>query len=98
MNKVLLISALIFVGSATAQAGSFGKPCTAAPKDKWLSTDAIEKIVSEHGFKVAKSKLKDTCVEVYAHDKQGQRVELFLDPATGNPADADWNNPTRQGS
>jgi hypothetical protein len=98
MKKVLIATALVIGFSATAEAESYGKPCTATPKEKWLSIEALEKIVSDHGYTVAKSKFKGTCVEVYARDKQGQRVELFLDPATGNPADAGWANPTKQGS
>jgi hypothetical protein len=80
--------------SAAAQAGSFGKACTTEPKEKWLSLEAIQKIVTDHGYEIAKSKIKDGCVEVYARDKQGTRVEYFIDPATGNPVGADWKNPS----
>ena len=35
------------------------------------------------GYKVHKSKLKNACGEVYATDKDGKRVELFVDPTNG---------------
>jgi hypothetical protein len=47
-----------------------------------------------NGYEIAESKIKDGCVEVYARDKQGTRVEYFIDPATGNPVGADWKNPS----
>lgn len=75
--------------SAAAQAGSFGKPCTTVPQAQWLSLQEIEKIVTDHGYTIAKSKVKDTCVEIYARDNQGTRVELFIDPSTGTPVGAD---------
>jgi hypothetical protein len=96
MKTPLIAAALILGFAANAQAESYGKPCSAEPQDKWLKIEAIEKIVADHGFVVAKSKIKGSCAEVYAKDKTGKRVELFIDPATGNPAGTDWNNPTKQ--
>ena len=90
LNKTLIIAALLTGLSATAQAESFGKPCTTEPKEKWLSLEAIEKVVKDHGFDVAKS--KGTCVEVYVRDENGKRIELFIDPATGNPVGSDWKS------
>lgn len=94
-TKTILVAALLAGLSATAQAGSFGKPCTTEPEDKWMTLGAIEKIVNDHGYTVAKSKLKNGCVELYARDSQDNRIEFFIDPATGNPVGVDWKNPTR---
>lgn len=84
MKRNLILAALLAVSATAVQAEGLGKPCTTEPESKWLKIDAIEKIVTEHGYKVAKSKMKNSCVEVYARDKDGKRVELFIDPATGN--------------
>lgn len=95
--KIALIAGLVTLSVAgAAHAGSYGKPCTTQPREKWMSIQQLEKIVNDHGYKVAKSKIKGACFEVYARDPQGQRIELFLDPVTGNPADADWSNPAKQ--
>jgi len=96
MKNLLIASLAIVATSGTAYAGSYGKPCTAQPQEKWLTLQQVEKIASDHGYKVAKSKIKGSCVELYARNPKGERVELFLDPATGNPADADWSNPAKQ--
>lgn len=96
MRNLLTLTVAALAVSGAAHAESFGKPCTAQPREKWLPLEQIEKIVGDHGYKVAKSKIKGSCVEVYAHDPNGKRVELFLDPATGKPVNADWINPTKQ--
>lgn len=76
--------AVAMLGLATpAQADTFGKPCTAAPQNKWLSLAALQKKVEAQGYKVQKAKMKDTCGELYTLDKNGNRVELFVDPTNG---------------
>ena len=70
----------------TAQASSFGKPCTAAPQSQWLSLADLQSKVEALGYKVHKAKLKNACGELYALDKAGNRVELFVDPTNGQIA------------
>jgi hypothetical protein len=85
MMKVSIFAiAVAMLGLATpAQAGTWGQPCTSAPQNKWLSLTALEKRVAAQGYKVQKSKMKDTCGEIYTLDKDGKRVELFVDPTNG---------------
>lgn len=76
--------ALAVLGLTTsAQAGSLGRPCTAAPQSQWLSIDALQAKVEAQGYKVRKAKLKKACGEMYSLDKTGKRVELFVDPTNG---------------
>lgn len=94
MKKLIIVTAAALLGTTSiAMAAGFGKPCTTEPKETWLSLEAIEKIVRDHGYEIAKSKLKGTCVEIYARDSQGTRVEFFIDPATGNPVGTEWKAP-----
>jgi len=80
-------TALAILGVASsAQAGTLGKPCTAAPQNQWLSLGALEGKVEALGYKVQKAKLKNACGELYALDKNGNRVELFVDPTNGQIA------------
>jgi hypothetical protein len=80
--------ALAMLGVASsAQAGSPGRPCTAAPNNQWLSVEALQSKVEALGYKVQKAKLKNACGELYALDKNGNRVELFVDPTNGQIAD-----------
>lgn len=97
MKKAILASAMLLALGSNAFAEGYGKPCTAEPKEKWLTVEAIEKLVKEHGFEVRKTKIKNACAEAYVVDKQGKRQELFLDPATGNPAGTDWQALEKKG-
>jgi hypothetical protein len=66
-----------------AQAGSLGRPCTSAPQSQWMSMEALQAKIEALGYKVQKAKLKNACGEIYALDKNGGRVELFVDPTNG---------------
>lgn len=86
MRKIALFVAVagILGAAGAAQAGSLGRPCTAAPQSQWLPMQALEAKVEALGYKVQKSKLKAACGEIYTIDKNGARVELFVDPTSGN--------------
>lgn len=90
MRKIALIAATALLsitvsitGFSIAQAGSLGRPCTTAPESQWLSLETLKAKVEAQGYTVRKAKLKAACGELYALDKNGARVELFVDPASG---------------
>jgi hypothetical protein len=73
-------------GVTAADAGGLGRLCTTAPQIQWLSLEALQTKVEALGYKVQKAKLKNACGEIYALDKHGARVELFIDPTSGEIA------------
>ncbi|HNR22549.1 MAG TPA: PepSY domain-containing protein [Steroidobacteraceae bacterium] len=82
---IVAVATLATLGAASAaQAGSLGRPCTAAPQSTWLSIEALTARVEARGYKVQKAKVKKACGEFYVLDKNGGRVELFLDPTNGD--------------
>ncbi len=85
MRKITIVTvaAALLATAATAQAGSLGRPCTAAPQSQWLSIQQLQAKVEAQGYTVKKAKLKKACGELYTLDKNGQRVELFVDPTNG---------------
>ena len=85
MDKIAIVTAALvgLAGVSTAQANSLGRPCTSAPETQWLSLDALKAKAEAQGYKVQKAKLKAACGEIYALDRGGVRVELFLDPTSG---------------
>lgn len=97
MKRIFIATTAVLAFATTASAGSYGKPCTTEPTEKWMSLDAIQKIVNDHGYKVAKAKMKGTCAEVYALDTDGKRIEFFIDPATGTPVGTNWKAPEAKG-
>lgn len=86
MRKTILLSTLaatIVAGVATAQADDFGRPCTNAPQAQWLRLGELVTKVEAQGYKVHEAELKRTCGEIEAIDPTGARVELFVDPTSG---------------
>ena len=84
MTKIAMLATGILLSTMTlANAGSLGRPCTAAPQAQWLSLDALQAKVETLGYKVRKAKLKAACGELYTIDRDGGRVELFVDPTSG---------------
>lgn len=85
MHKIITLSVTgAIIGAATlAEAGSLGRPCTSAPQTEWLSMDVLRSKVEALGYNVRKAKLHNACGELYTIDKNGGRVELFVDPTNG---------------
>ena len=80
---IFIATAALLAATATAHAGSLGRPCTAAPQTSWLPLEQLQAKVEALGYKVQKAKLKNACGELYTIDKNGGRVELFVDPTSG---------------
>lgn len=57
--------------------------CSAAPKDRWLSADAIKSKAESMGYQVRRVQEEDGCWEVYAITADGKRAEVYLEPTTG---------------
>lgn len=84
MRKIAILTvAAVALGAASAQASSLGKPCTSAPESQWLPIQQLQAKVEALGYKVQKGKVAKACGEFYTLDKDGNRVELFVDPTNG---------------
>lgn len=85
MRKITIFTvAVALLATASAvHAGSLGRPCTAAPQAQWLPIEALLAKIEAQGYKVQKAKFKNACGELYTIDKTGSRVELFVDPTSG---------------
>ncbi len=81
----VFVLAVALLGSMTpAKAGTLGRACTDAPRDQWLPLEALKRKVEPFGYRVQSAKLNETCGELYAFDKNGKRLELFVDPSDGH--------------
>lgn len=82
MDKILPIAALLFA-SAIAMPALAEEGCGHAPRDQWIKEEAIKSKVAAMGYEVRRVKAEGGCYEVYAIDKTGAKVELTLNPVTG---------------
>jgi hypothetical protein len=78
MRKLLLsISLLALAGSAFA-----GAKCTAHPKEEWMKQDDAKAKLEAEGYKIRKFKVDGNCYEIYGHNKEGKKVEIYFDTKT----------------
>ena len=75
--------AALVLATADARAGSLGRPCTAAPESQYLTAPQLQGKAEAQGYKVSRVKIAKACGEIYAFDKDGTKVELFVDPTNG---------------
>jgi hypothetical protein len=79
---IILAAAAAIAGTA-AEASSLGRPCTTAPESQWLPVEALKAKAEAQGYTVRKAKIAKACGEIYALDRNSVRVELFVDPTSG---------------
>jgi hypothetical protein len=80
-NPILLAALLVAPLSALA-----GPACTTEPESKWIAEADMVKRFQAQGYKDDVKKLhvsKGKCWEIYGHDKQGRKVEVYFHPITG---------------
>ncbi|MBQ0957543.1 PepSY domain-containing protein [Ideonella sp. 4Y11] len=63
-----------------------GPACTSEPESKWIPEADMVKRFQALGYKDDVKKLhvsKGKCWEIYGHDKQGRKVEVYFHPISG---------------
>lgn len=84
MRKSLTVLTLaLALGAAAPVLASEDARCGNTPRDKWLSEAAIKTKVTDLGYEVRKIETDDGCYEVKGVDKNGAKVELYVNPTTG---------------
>lgn len=78
MKKALVFVALALALALAAEANASEDNRDRAPKSAWLAKDAIKSKLGELGYSVRKIE-----AEVRATDKEGEKVELYGNPVTG---------------
>ncbi|MBU2486879.1 MAG: PepSY domain-containing protein [Alphaproteobacteria bacterium] len=80
--KTPLIAAILFTAIAPSAAFA-SQDCPNVPRDQWMSDAAITEKAKALGYDVRSIKIEDGCMEAYAIDKNGMRVEVYFHPGTG---------------
>ncbi|MGF6780460.1 PepSY domain-containing protein [Paraburkholderia sp. GAS334] len=77
LKIVALMCTLGFSGAVLADA-----KCAAHPKEEWIKeSDARAKLEAD-GYKIKKFKVDGNCYEIYGHNKEGKKVEIYYDTKT----------------
>jgi hypothetical protein len=87
MRKFLLVPALTLImaaslGSAFASDDDDDNNVS-APGSNWMTVAQITEKFTSEGYDVRRVKIEDSGYELYAIDKDGKRVEAYVDPVSG---------------
>ena len=75
----------LFVLTVAASGAAFAAPdCTKAPRAEWMSEAAMQKQITDAGYKIGKFKISGSCYEIYGRDPSGKRVEIYYNPVDGS--------------
>ena len=87
MQRIILVTAaavcVLTLGATGAQASSLGRPCTSAPESAYLTAADLQAKAEAQGYTVRRVKIAKACGEIYATDRTGTKIELFVDPTSG---------------
>ena len=82
--RIIIATAAIAAATAFSSlpASAESKSCGNAPQAEWMSIADLQAKAAAMGYKVRQVKIEDGCYEIYALDKDGDRVEAYLNPVT----------------
>ncbi|MCP5150302.1 MAG: PepSY domain-containing protein [Ectothiorhodospiraceae bacterium] len=80
ITTTALLASLV---AALPAAASDDARCGDAPRSQWMSEDALKARLVEQGYEVRNIKVEDGCYEAYAKDASGARLEMYINPTTG---------------
>ncbi len=77
LKIIALMGALGFSGAVLADAN-----CPAHPKDEWIKESDARAQLEAQGYRIKKFKVDGNCYEIYGHNKEGKKVEIYYDTKT----------------
>lgn len=75
----IAIAAALGLTSAMAFAAA---DCPAYPKAEWMKDSDARAKLEKDGYKIKTFKVSGNCYEIYGHDKDGKKVEIYFDAKT----------------
>lgn len=85
MRRMLIVPALV-LAAATIAAPAFASNDDSGamkPQSNWMTIEQLTQKLTGEGYKVRQIKVERKGYEVYAIDKEGRRLEAYIDPVTG---------------
>jgi hypothetical protein len=77
LKFLALVAAVGFSGAVFAKAD-----CAAHPKSEWIKESDARSQLEAQGYKIKKFKVDGNCYEIYGHNKDGKKVEIYYDTKT----------------
>lgn len=83
MSKFLLSTVAVVMLAAPAFAEDM--KCNVPDQTTWMSQEDLTTMYVEQGYEVKNIKIDKGCYEIYGINDKGERVEIYVDPVTGEP-------------
>jgi len=85
MNRSMFGAAMIGVVLAASPAlAREEQHCNPAPDATWLTDTQVAERITAQGYRnITEIEHEDRCYEVQAENKEGKRVEIHVDPVSG---------------
>ncbi|WP_348945944.1 PepSY domain-containing protein [Chitinibacter sp. FCG-7] len=81
---------LTAVAALTLSSFTFaGADCPKHPKAEWLKEADAKAKIEGMGYKIKKFKVSGECYEIYGHNKEGKKAEVYFDTKTLNVVKAE---------
>lgn len=75
----IAIALVLFIAGGPAFAGA---NCTKHPKAEWMPQAEAKAKIESMGYKIRKFKVDGNCYEIYGHNKEGKKAEVYFDAKT----------------
>ncbi len=75
--------ALLSAAAAATPTLAADEDCPYHPQSQWMSQDAMTAKAKTLGYDVRGVKADDGCYQVKGYDKDGNRVQAYFDPVSG---------------
>ena len=82
MIKQAMLAGALLAALGLGSAAQADDICAEHPSDQWMSKEDLAAKAAAMGYDVRSVKAEDGCWEVKGFDKDGNRVEVYLDPVT----------------
>ena len=76
-NSLLLLVLSLGCSGAFAAAS-----CPKYPKSEWMKPEEAKSKLEAQGYKIRKFKVDGNCYEIYGHNKEGKKAEVYFDAKT----------------
>ena len=76
--KLAILLALSLASSGVLAAAN----CPKYPKGEWMPEAQAKAKIESMGYKVSKFKVDGNCYEIYGHNKEGKKAEVYFDAKT----------------
>jgi len=81
MKKWMLAGVMVLIPQVAMATGMY--ECEPVAEDQWMSEAALTEKLEGEGWQVSRMKVDGNCWEVYGTTPEGQKVEGYFHPTTG---------------